>query len=1804
MHIRSTSSLRRARAAPWLLAVALAGAVTAGPAVTGLEAGPGRAAAQDGPDEDDEGGGRERLPSFELALHGSTLAVLGDALRLEGVAYEVRGLAELAPLGAGGEVVARLTKRDPRTGAQRLVVEQRVAPGTGGRFALALRVPDEALSSPALEVTVGRRGGLSRSWSWSVRTVSSLRVELLTDRVLYEPGETARVWARVLRAGDGAPVPSREVALAVTDARGQRAAERRVRTGPGGVAVLELPLGAAAPEGSWNVSAAVVGDPGGVSAMRSFRVGRRTVERLFATLTLDQQVVPPGAALSGRVAVRTPSGAPVRGARVVVRVAGRDEPITLESDGEGVAAFRTNAPAFLSGDSASMQVTATATHPAHGSIGAAASYTLARVEWLVSAAPAAGGLVPEVDTEMYVSVASPLGQPPPAGTRVTASGAAVRGGQATATTDAAGLVVVPMRLPASAIARLTRGGTGCTGESATAVELVVDAGRPLATRVCVRAAPEAEVVPRVTSPVAAPGGEVAFEVRRRPRAQGRPVLVELLAGGRTVAATWLGGGEARGTVTLPAGVSGVVDVRARAAASENARAADDEPWAVAVGAGATDAVLVRPADAFALAVETPADPVPVRSRARVTLRTTRIATAGSAQASAGGPGFAAVLARDLAAHGGEAPWALAWMQGLLGEAAASPRTADGERALRAALAGGLGPDPVPARPAPLHPRPGDEARYGFEDPEGRGVLRDPVALRGELLRRQLGRVMVTLEQVVAGLRDAEDRREAERGVVVRNGNRVSFDPRAIATLVARGDLDDASTRTLGGARMTVGMLQQADPSFSFDAAARRVARRQLVELLVALAAFTDPDDAAAARAIAGEPPERWLGKMARLGMISDAQLRDPWGRPFAFRRGGGAGSARLVLSDRAPDYELASAGPDGVPGNGDDVRDPFARVVAKGTVYAVACGEDRLMEQLSAIGAGEPVLARMAAAFESLGLEAREEGRQGALRAMASEEAPSEMAMGVGDAEYGEVSVSGSGAAGGGFAGIAAPSRMAARGVAVPAAPPAQEMADGRRDEEAQRGADGRARAGGSSRLQVLGEMIRERFPATLFFAGEAPLDPSGATALDIPVADALTSYVVEAIAWTPSGWTASAAGTLRVDQEASVDAPVPPFAAAGDVLRLPVRVGNRTRAPLEVRVEVSADGGLALEAPGPRAVTVPPLDSTEALFELRLPRESAGSVVVRCVRASDGSALDAIKRPLVVWRDARLERRATESLLDGDTALTLTVPADASPRGDAELRASAGSDLFGDTEAWARESGSLAAGWALAAAGADVPAPARAAADAYLRTREDGAHSPRGSAADTAAAMGVAWGGDTTSDEQLRAALRYLGDALRVGDPTRAADATAGARERIAPPPPPGPSGEGATQTAARVLLGLAPALARADARAAVKADLERFADALRRRVEDGGAASSDRPALSALCAAALAVAGRGRPARVDELLRRAERGLVRVGDTAFLEADDGAPVARTRVGPTALLALARLWRGERAEALPAFKALAGLRGTRARWDEETRALAALVALRISGGRGSAALRLRVDGRPVPLAVTDGTAAAAVPGLGRPGAHRVEVSGTGGVLTLVTLDVRYGRPWEAPLERAAPIALAIEGAIGARDRRSGVRVSVQNRGARVLSSPVVEIDLPAGAELDEPTRARLRERTGEDAALEGRTLRLRLRALPPGAYARLPLPVRWATGGRLRGLGVVAYDAAEPPSLDARAIAVAPSREVIVADEGPETGELPAEASPEPLPPPDVGPPTPRPPPIPLRPRASRAAPTVGAPAAAEVRR
>lgn len=1681
---------------------------------------------------------------YEIALSGSVAAERGADVALTGVAYEVEGLATLRPT-SGLEIEATLYAYQP-DGSQYSVVSSTTRSGAGGQFDVGLAVPEESLSSPYLQLRVHRVGQPGRTFQYSLSQLASRVATLMTDRERYEPGETVHVLALVRGARDRAPVARRPIQVDVLDPQGVVFLERSLETGTSGAVSTDVEIPDSALPGTYRVRLAF--DPASAPVTRDIEVFQRTTERVMATMTIDQDVVAPSDHLTGTIRVTTPSGAPIRGAAVELHVGhGTGEITQLVTDAAGIARIDTTAPSFLRGEASIETAWARISHPAYGTITASAPFTLSRTRWRVSATPEAGGLVPEIDSQLFLTVSDARGRPITAGSTVDVRGLGVSGGHQQLTVDAHGVAVATVRLPRGAAARLSGG--DCAGRGAsTTFEVEVGTTPPITASICARVALDAQVLPRVRTAIAAPGARVDVDLLRRPSAAGRLVLLEAIYGSRAVASTWVAGSASSGALSLPAGLQGVISVRARPLAAPDARQPVDQPGATLFGVGASAGLLLRPADAFSLSV-TPDRPLHgVREHAQVAIATSTTPTTT----------WVTLVARDEAQLDGEGDYAIEWILGELREAVRAGGGTAHDRFVRGALAAGIAPDERESRAPPLVPEPWDDQSQYYGSAQG--ILRDPILDREELLRRGIGTAMSALEGQVQQLASDQEL----RGHVTRtSGNRVDFAADVLAWMVEQGALSEEQVRTLGGQPMTTAMLTQADPSFTFDNVARRVARARLVRLLVALSSLTNADDQAALRASQGAPPDRWLSLLVQLGMLEPEALVDPWGHAFVMRRVTGRHPA-VVISERAIDWELSSPGPDGVAGNGDDVRDPFARAVTQGTPYAVVSGEDALLAQLSQIAPGEQVLAAMATAYQRLGLAAQEEMRGGIVTATGSEATATPMAMApmargdMGDdmAAY-EMEASGSGY-GMGVGGLA--SRTAYAEGPPPPSPsaPAAQVADTPAED---RDADGIADV--ADVLPSAGALIREDFPATLFYLGELALDASGHAMVDVPLADAITTYRLEAIAWTQSGWVTSGRSTVRVDQTATVDAPVPEAATIGDHVRIPVRVQNRTGEALRARIEIAVEGAIGVQVGPTSVVEAPAHEAAEQIVELTLTGPGEGALVVRAT-TEDGEALDAVRRPMHVYEDARLVRQHLESLVEDGATVTLHLPARALDRGPAQLRLSVAGAIFGDPDALA-SADPFWGGFAYAMDGETLPDALAQTLSQWCHYQNDYGVTPDQYFAgrDTlqlALAIGALYTDDRLDAESLAGALRAI--AVAFPDPSVPDE---GSRYGYVPRSP-----------ASLTLLALAPA-ARSTARADMRSALDEVITLLRRSASAEGAQAVDAPEAWARVAAALLLTRRDGDddARAQEMLRRTERSVISVGDIAWLEPDAEDGSVEPRVAPTSYLALARIARGDRAGALALVRSLAQVaRGAR-HWPTLGRALASASASLLATGIGDRPLAITLDGAPVEVS-SDGPAVVASLAAQTPGAHTLHFQLAGGALALMRLDLRYGLPWDVAPDRAAPVEIEWSGQVGARDTRSGLSVTVFNRGTRVLTRPTVDIEMPAGTELDEPTRDAFASLLAEPATIEGTTLHLVLRPMAPAGFTRIPIRARWSLAGSLRGLGVAFVDEAGPSVEGMHPTAILPSRGVDIADRGAEASVEDPEASPEPAPPPP-------PPPIPL---------------------
>lgn len=140
------------------------------------------------------------------------------------------------------------------------------------------------------------------------------KVHVITDRPLYEPGNTIQFRATVLRARDLAPLDGRPGRFEVYDPSGTLVLEEKADAADFGVASGSLPLDAGAPTGDWRVR----WTSGAASGEVSIRVAPFELPRFSIEATPSRPFFRPNDTPKVRGSVRYSSGAPVSRAPVEI----------------------------------------------------------------------------------------------------------------------------------------------------------------------------------------------------------------------------------------------------------------------------------------------------------------------------------------------------------------------------------------------------------------------------------------------------------------------------------------------------------------------------------------------------------------------------------------------------------------------------------------------------------------------------------------------------------------------------------------------------------------------------------------------------------------------------------------------------------------------------------------------------------------------------------------------------------------------------------------------------------------------------------------------------------------------------------------------------------------------------------------------------------------------------------------------------------------------------------------------------------------------------------------------------------------------------------------------------------------------------------------------------------------------------------------------------------------------------------------------------------------------------------------------
>ncbi|WP_157069911.1 alpha-2-macroglobulin family protein [Sandaracinus amylolyticus] len=840
------------------------------------------------------------IQGLELGLEGALSAPRGGHLRWLLTAYEVIGTSDLRPGADAG--IQLTTALDPSAPTVPMRTD------ASGRATLELAIPEDAPDAFPVVLRVLSRG-VVRRFELTVRVTEPRAIQLWVARAQVPREGRVHAFGRLSEARTGRAIANVEVRLVARDAHDHPlGAPIVVRTDAAGLfahvfavgrdVVGQVSIEARAEDAEENV----------VSARASALVAEPAAPALLVSIAPERRVIEPGAAIAVDVVARRPDGRPVPNALVELSGFEHDDPgRTARTDATGRTRMAWRAPA-IGGAWSDATIHATVTREGLGRGDGQATVRVSRVDHVASLAVEGGALIPELGGRIFVRVVDLEGRAASAGVPVRISGPRL-GAERTATTDASGVATFDVSITGNDASG------HCGGDAQAAVTIRVgDGPRAFEREVCLPLDADGTARVRADEVRVRSGALLRLEIARAASVARAPIAVSVLAveSGlqHAVAARVLAPGETRIELPIPEDVAGPLLVRARPIIEgREVRGGSALVFAEAGAPLAIDAAL----DASGLRTASTTSDV-------ITARAWTIALPLDE---------ARALAQTIR-HDALGPLATLRTE----PATASPALIAG--ALSAATPIDVGA-PFVLREGRTIPMPTPD------DPVAQGLLRDPWRAQSRFLTGRLALVFSAIERQVAG---AVPGRIDD--VAVQTNGRWDFNAQILAALEGSGDLGAEGATGLGGEPLTIEQLRRVDPAFTYDRVAARITRERLYRLMVALRRFVQSNGFDLPWARLGDP-STWLRHLSSMwidgvGQIPARELVDAWGRPFVLRAI--TGRARFAAWSPLPGWELFSSGPDGIPGNGDDVADPSARVLPSGSPYAEAVGEDALVARL------------------------------------------------------------------------------------------------------------------------------------------------------------------------------------------------------------------------------------------------------------------------------------------------------------------------------------------------------------------------------------------------------------------------------------------------------------------------------------------------------------------------------------------------------------------------------------------------------------------------------------------------------------------------------------------------------------------------------------------------------------------------------------------------------------------------------------------------------------------------------------------
>ncbi|MBI5490175.1 MAG: hypothetical protein HY905_22765 [Deltaproteobacteria bacterium] len=1130
-------------------------------------------------------------------------------------------------LGAGAEARTLFHGRTDDAGAAD--VNFRVPRLPAGESLLVLHVRDAA-------------GGGVGTYARRATIVDPVRVLLTTDKPLYQPGQTIHVRALALvptGAGARAGLP---VTFQVEDAKGNKIFRKTASTSAEGIVALDVPLAERLNEGEWRV--ALLDEERAALAEKTVRVERYVLPKFDVSVETDRDWYLPGGLVSATVHARYFFGLPVANARVAVRAKAFDAEfhtiadVSGETDADGTFAFRVPLPQVLTGSDleggdARITLETTVTDSADQDETDTSSFLVARDAISLLVMPESGSVVPGVDNVLWLAAARPDGTPVTGVATID-----LDGGSISAPTDELGITALGFAAERPDGAELPA--RDVNGTIPLHVGFTSGLGESVEKDVTVQSRPSGgdQVLLRLDRAIARAGYPVGLEVLAT-RAVGT-AFVDLVQEHRTVMtkALELHDGRASWEPVIPPDLAGTIELHAWLLGRDGTFVRDGR------------VMVVEPADELHIAVEADKDEYLPGERALLRFEVTDVA--GRPKSAALG-----LVMVD------EAVYALQDMQPglekvyfLLEEDVLRPRVE-----LHFSPGGVTVEDAIKVRRPPEGKQRAAAILLAAAEPSPVYDLQEVAAAgRAEFREHGLPVLYDALERGIGLLGVERFRREGEP-------SRLRSD--ALETLVAADLLGEGNLASPMGGTIVAEDLENLAGGLSMEDLGPRAAQwgilhlYQLVDMWARLKAEWCPGDlgrdgaelyCVPADVLSRLPHTKAPGEAARVGLVEEEALVDPWGRAYEARLDSDA-EFNIGPIGELRGIDIFSKGPDGIAETGDDIRfdsTPASAQPASGE-YARWASSGSRPNPWQAMTFRESDWSERIDDLVYDRAERRERAREQRYAAFLYAE--------YGDAYgVGGLGVWGTGEGGGGNYAFAM--RLGDAGVMGYGYGTGDGVGFGRGGGTYGRGRDG-SRSGpdlaASTTAGSAAPRVREFFPETLLWNPELITDEQGRAQVDVDLADSITSWRLSILAGSADGALGSTDQAVRVFQPFFVDLDLPVALTQNDEVAVPVAVYNYLDEPQDVSLELERASWFEPATDRLKTIHLEPREVTSHRFRIRALTPGDHTLAVF---AEGTSRADAVRRPIRVEPDGFPVEENVSEWLQGELTRLFTLPADAIP--------------------------------------------------------------------------------------------------------------------------------------------------------------------------------------------------------------------------------------------------------------------------------------------------------------------------------------------------------------------------------------------------------------------------------------------------------------------------------------------------------------------------------------------------------------